>query len=89
MIPSAKRNASAMPRGGRARGAGEVRRVKAHLQAFTDATLSGEVDRGVAAVVNQIWGTYLSALRTELRIKELAEHEERLAELERLAGVAG
>jgi hypothetical protein len=81
-----KRNAL---RGGRARGAGEVRRVKAHLQALADATLSGEVDRGVAAVVNQIWGAYLSALRTALRIKELAEHEERLAELERLAGVAG
>jgi hypothetical protein len=79
-----KRNAA---RGGRAKATGEVSRVKANLQALADATLAGEVDRGVAAVVNQIWGTYLSAVRTQMKVKELEEHEDRLQELEKLAGL--
>jgi len=80
-----KRNAA---RGGRAKSAGEIGRIKAQLQKLADETLSGEVDRGVAAVVNQIWGTYLSALRTEMKVREVEEHEKRLQELERLAGLA-
>jgi hypothetical protein len=79
-----KRNAA---RGGRAKSAGEIGRIKAQLQKLADGTLSGEVDRGVAAVVNQILGTLLAALRTEMKVRELEEHEMRLAELERLASM--
>jgi hypothetical protein len=77
-----KRNARL---GGKAKSAGEVARVKARLEDLADATLSGEVDTRVAAVTTQIWNTYLAALRTEMRAKELEEHEMRLVELERLA----
>jgi hypothetical protein len=79
-----KRNATL---GGKTKSAGEVARVKAHLQALADSTLEGETDTRVAAVVTQIWNTYLSALRTEMKAKELEEHEMRLAELERLASL--
>ena len=80
-----KRNAA---RGGRVKATGEVGRVKAQLRNLADATLSGEVDRSVAAVVNQIWGTYLSTVRTQMKDEEHEEHENRLRELERLAGLA-
>jgi hypothetical protein len=79
-----KRNAA---RGGRTKAAGEVARVKARLEALADSTLSGEIDTRVAAVTTQIWNTYLAALRTEMRARELEEHEARLAELERLASL--
>jgi hypothetical protein len=58
--------------------------VKANLHALADATLEGAVDKGVAAVVSQIWNVYLSAVRTELKVREAAELEERLEELEQL-----
>jgi hypothetical protein len=84
-----RRNAA---RGGRVKASsaagGEIGGVKAQLQALADATLAGEVDTRVAAVTCQIFNTYLSAIRTELKVKEVAEFEARLAELERLAGVA-
>ena len=59
--------------------------MKAQLQALADSTLEGSTDTRVAAVVTQIWNTYLSALRTEMKAKELEEMEARLVELERLA----
>jgi hypothetical protein len=80
-----KKNAA---RGGRAKATGEIGRIKAQLQKLADETLSGEVDTRVSAVVNQIYGTYLNALRTEMKAKELGEMEARLIELERLASQA-
>ncbi len=74
-----RRNAA---RGGRAKASGEIRRVKANLQALADATLEGAVDKGVAAVTGQIWNIYLAAVRTELKVKEVEELEERVAALE-------
>ena len=76
-----KRNAA---RGGRAKSAGEISHVKASLQALADATLSGKIDPRVGAVVSQIWNSYLSALRTELKVREAAEFESRLENLERI-----
>ena len=75
-----KRNAA---RGGRAKATGEIGRVKAKLQALADATLEGAVDKSVAAVTGKIWNIYLSAVRTELKVKEVSELEERLEEMER------
>jgi hypothetical protein len=74
-----RRNAS---RGGRARSSGELAKVKAQLQTLADDTLAGEVERGVAAVVNQIYGQILAAIRTELKVQEAREFEARLEELE-------
>jgi len=76
-----KRNAA---RGGKAKASGEIGRVKARLQALADAVEDGEMDKGVAAVVSQIWNVYLSAVRTELRVKEVLEFEQRVEELERV-----
>lgn len=77
-----KRNAA---RGGRvkASSAGEIARVKANLQALADDTLAGEVDTRATAVVTQVWNAYLSAIRTELKVKEIEELEARLEELEK------
>jgi len=75
-----RRNAA---RGGKAKATGEIDRVKAHLQALADATLSGEVDTRVAAVTSQIWNTYLAAVRTGLKVREIEELEVRLEELEK------
>lgn len=75
-----RRNAA---RGGRGKATGEIGRVKAHLQALADATLAGEVDTRVAAVTSQIWNTYLAAVRTGIRVREIEELEVRLEELER------
>jgi len=72
-------------RGGQTKSTGEVARLKVRLQQLADDTLSGEVDRGVAAVCNQIYGTILAAIRTELKVREVEEMEARLGELERLA----
>jgi hypothetical protein len=74
-----KRNAAL---GGKAKASGEIRRVKAHLQALADGTLAGEVDTRAAAVTTQIWNTYLSAIRTELKVREVEEFEARLRGLE-------
>jgi hypothetical protein len=76
-----QRNAA---RGGRAKASGEIARVKANLQALADATLGGAVDKGVAAVVGQVWNVYLSAVRTELKVKEVLELEQRLEEVEEI-----
>jgi hypothetical protein len=74
-----KRNAA---RGGRVKGTGEVTKLKAQLQQLADDTLAGTVERSVAAVVNQIYGQILAAIRTELKIREIQEFEARLEELE-------
>jgi hypothetical protein len=74
-----RRNAA---RGGKAKASGEIGRVKANLQALADATLEGAVDKGVAAVVAQVWNVYLAAVRTELKAREQQELIERLQTLE-------
>ena len=73
-----QRNAA---RGGKAKASGEIARVKARLQALADATLEGAVDKGVGAVVSQIWNVYLSAIRTELRVREFEEMAREVEEL--------
>lgn len=79
-----KRNAAA---GGRVKGAGEVTKVKAALRALADEVHSGQVEARVGAVVTQVWGAYINCLRLELKVQELIEHENRLSELERQAGL--
>jgi hypothetical protein len=58
--------------------------VKARLQSLAEMVLEGTLDRAAAAVISQIWNVYLSAVRTELKVREVEEHEARLEELERV-----
>jgi hypothetical protein len=74
-----KRNAA---RGGRAKASGELGRVKARLHTLADMVEEGQMDRADAAVISQIWGTYLRAVSVELKAREQLELVERLESLE-------
>jgi hypothetical protein len=74
-----RRNAA---RGGKMKATGEIGRVKARLQALADMVEEGEMDRADAAVIGQIWGTYIRAVGMELKVREVTELEERLENLE-------
>ncbi len=81
-----KRNAA---RGGRAKASGELGRVKARLHALADMVEGGQMDRADAAVISQIWGTYLRAVSVELKAREQLEITERLEQLEDLGHKGG
>jgi len=74
-----RRNAA---RGGKAKAGGEVGRVKARLQTLADMVAEGQMDRADAAVISQIWGTYLRAISTEMKQREQLELVQRLEALE-------
>jgi hypothetical protein len=74
-----RRNAA---RGGKAKASGELGRVKARLQTLADMVEEGQMDRADAAVISQIWGTYLRAISTEMKQKEQLELVQRLEALE-------
>jgi hypothetical protein len=74
-----KRNAA---RGGKAKASGELRRVKAHLRTLADMVEEGQMHRADAAVISQIWGTYLRVVSVELKAREQLELVERLEALE-------
>jgi hypothetical protein len=48
---------------------------------LADDALTGAVDRGNAAVVGQLLNTYLSAVRTELKVREVEELAREVEEL--------
>ncbi len=81
-----RRNAA---RGGKAKASGELRRVKARLQTLADMVEEGQMDRADAAVISQIWGTYLRAVSVELKAREQLEITERLEALEEDLGHKG
>jgi hypothetical protein len=81
-----KRNAA---RGGRAKASGELGRVKARLHTLADMVEEGQMDRADAAVISQIWGTYLRAVGVELKAREQREITERLEALEEDLGHKG
>src|ERR671916_270851 len=74
-----KRNAS---RGGRSKGNQRLAKLDKQLEDLAADALKGAVERGVAAVVNQIIGTRLRAIELERKIREQEELEERIAALE-------
>src|SRR5215212_2760311 len=57
-------------RGGRGRPVSELARLDKQLEDLATDTLEGRVERGVAAVVNQIINTQLRLLEVERKIKE-------------------
>ena len=74
-----RRNAA---RGGKAKASGELGRVKARLQTLAEMVEEGRMDRADAAVISQVWGTYLRAISTEMKQKEQLELVGRLEALE-------
>jgi hypothetical protein len=74
-----RRNAS---RGGRSKGSPKLAKLDKQLEDLAADTLKGEVERGVAAVVNQIINSRLRAVEIERKIREAEELEARLEALE-------
>jgi hypothetical protein len=60
----------------------EVNTVKERLWVLAEDTLAGHVDKGIAAVVNQVYGTYLKACSVGLDVEERLELIARVEELE-------
>jgi hypothetical protein len=69
-------------RAGRGRPQAEVVGIKQRLSDLADDVLTGEVDKGVAAVASQILNVYLRAVSVELAVREQLEITERLEALE-------
>lgn len=79
---NADKRKRAASRGGRSKGHGELPDLKRQLRDLAAGVLSGEVDRGAAAVVNQIFNTVIRAIEQERKERELGEMAERLEALE-------
>ncbi len=77
-----RRGSKGGKRGGRGRPHVEITDIKARLTGLTEKVLSGAVDRADAAVVGQLLGTVLRAIKLELEVKEQQELIERLEALE-------
>ena len=69
-------------RGGRGRPVVEVSHIKSQLQELADNVLAGSVERQTGAVVSQILGTLLHAIKVEMQIREHEEFTHRLEALE-------
>ena len=74
-----KRNAA---RGGKAKANQDLSDIKRRLRALAEDVLEGRVDKGVGAVVANIWGTYLKVVSIELDVEERRELVTRLEALE-------
>ena len=74
-----RRNAS---RGGRSKGHPKLARLDKQLEDLAADALEGKVERGVAAVVNQIINSRLRTVEIERKIREQEELEARLDALE-------
>jgi len=57
--------------------------IKDALRTLAEDVLSGKVERGRAAVANQLYGTLLRAIEQERKQRELEEFEQRIERLER------
>ncbi len=89
---TAERRKRSASKGGRVGGNGrggrsEIADLKAQLEDLAADVLSGEVDRGAAAVVNQILNTRARLIELERKIKEQEMVEERLEAVERVLKV--
>jgi hypothetical protein len=69
-------------RGGRGRPQAELANIKGRLSDLADDVLTGDVDKGVAAVASQVLNVYLRAVSVELKAREQLELIERLETLE-------
>jgi hypothetical protein len=75
----------AASKAGKAKPNRELADVKDSLRAMIDDVRSGTMDRGSAAVCGQLYNTLIRAVSVELKVREVEELEQRIAELERIA----
>jgi hypothetical protein len=73
------RNAS---RGGKSKGNGELAYLKKQVKDLASDVLEGKVEKGHAAVANQLYNTLIRATEQERKMRELGELAERLEALE-------
>jgi hypothetical protein len=59
----------------------ELTSIKRRLSDLAEEVLEGATDRADAAVVSQIWNTYIRAVSIELKVKEIEEMETKLEEM--------
>jgi hypothetical protein len=69
--------------GGRGRPQQELVDIKRRLSDLADGVLTGEVDKGVAAVAAQVLNVFLRAVSVELKAKEQLEFIARMEALEK------
>ena len=74
-----RRNAS---RGGKSKGNGELAYLKKQVKHLASDVLEGKVEKGRAAVANQLYNTLIRAIEQERKMRELGELAERLEALE-------
>jgi hypothetical protein len=67
---------------GKSKGNGEIASLKKQLKDLAAGVLDGSVDRGRAAVANQIHNTLIRAVDQERKLRELDELAARLEEVE-------
>jgi hypothetical protein len=77
-----RRNSKGGKRGGRGRPSVELARLQAHFEELAEKVLSGEVERGVGAVVGQLWNGARACVRDTLTAREQEELVARLEALE-------
>jgi hypothetical protein len=79
---NAERRCRGASSGGKARANREIPAIKARLEDLEERVLSGDLEMGPGAVVNQLINTRLRAIEIERKIREAEELESRLAALE-------
>ena len=79
---NAEKRRTIASRGGRGKGGGELAGLKKQLHGLAADVLEGNVDRGDAAVVNQILNTLIRAIEQERKNLETGELAERLEAME-------
>jgi hypothetical protein len=71
-------------KGGRGKGGGELPDLKKQLKDLAAGVLDGSIDRGRAAVANQIMNTVIRSIEQERKLREMEELAERLEALEEM-----
>jgi hypothetical protein len=79
---TAERRRRGQSRGGRNKPNREIADLKKQLEGLAEDVLKGQVERGTAAVVNQLLSTRLRAIELERKIREQDEILVRLEALE-------
>src|SRR5215217_6002331 len=66
---------------GRSRQGGEIAQIKATLKQLAEDVLKKRVSPGIGSVANQVYGTLLKCLETEIRERDVAVREREFVEI--------